>query len=179
MTTADPRRLLAMGQMIDHLVNALGDPSCPVRRALVLVDLYTFPDSSLNDVMMRLDIDKSTAFRDVDWLVDHGCLVKRSSPNDAREVSLQVFGHARAHLEAALAITNGTKNLSTVLSGLINLSSDHKQTLREAKILISLTTYGELDKNILTKALYNGPASTDNRAIQNLIEEGLVKSDGS
>lgn len=172
--SADPRRLLAMGNVIDHMVNALGDPSAPVRRALVLVDLYAYPDSSLNDVMMRLDIDKSTAFRDIDWLVDHGCAVKRPSPEDAREVSLQVVGHAKTHLENALHITNGPENLTTLLLGLINLSHDHKQTLREAKILISLTTYGELDKNILTKALYNGPASTDARAIQNLVDEGLI-----
>ncbi len=178
MSSAPTGHLLALGNVIDLMVDALGDPSCPVRRALVLVDLYAYPDSSLNDVMGRLDLDKSTAFRDIDWLVDHGCLIKKASTDDAREVSLQVFGHARTYLENALSITNGPENLATILLSLINLSPEHKQTLREAKILISLTTYGKTDKNILTKALYNGPASTDARAIQNLVDEGLVESDG-
>lgn len=171
----DPRRLHNLGLVIDHLVDALGEPSCPTRRAMVLNDLWAHPGSSLNDVMERLSLDKSTAFRDIDWLVDHGCVVKKTNPEDAREVSLQVFGHARTHLEAALALAGTPATLESLLKGLVGLSKDHKQTLREAKILISLTNHGEMDKNSLTKALYNGPASTDQRAIQNLVEEGILR----
>lgn len=172
------QRTYALGQVIDHLVDALGDPGCPLRRALVLNDLWANPGSSLNDVMERLDIDKSTAFRDIDWLIDHGCVVKRPNPEDAREVALYVFGHATAHLEAAYRLTRTPDNLANILNQLNNLSSDKKQTLREAKILISLTTYGEIDKSSLGKVLYNGAASTEQRALQNLIDEGLVQHDG-
>ena len=178
MPTPDPRRLRTLGQVIDLLVNALGDASCPVRRALVLNDLWAHPDSSLNDVMARLDLDKSTAFRDIDWLVDRGCVIKTVSPVDAREVALEVIGHARGQLENVIRLVGSPNNLANILNGLINLSPEHKQTLREAKILISLTIYGEVDKTTLTKALYNGPASTDARALQNLIGEGLAKENG-
>lgn len=178
MPASEQSRLHALGQIIDLLVNALGEPSCPVRRALVLNDLWSHPGSSLNDVMQRLDLDKSTAFRDIDWLVDHGCLVKTQNPDDAREVSLQVFGHARTYLEAALRITGSAEKLSSILNGLMALSPERKQTLREAKILITLTNYGEIDKSLVSKALYNGPASTDQRALQNLIDEGLIEHDG-
>jgi DNA-binding MarR family transcriptional regulator len=179
MSAHDPRRLQTLGQIIDLFVEALGDPSCPLRRALVLTDLWAHPASSLNDVMDRLDLDKSTAFRDIDWLVDHGCVVKKPSPEDAREVSLHVVGHAKGHLEDALRLTGGQwQNMNTILNGLSALFPDKKPTLREVKILISLTTYGELDKTTLSKALYNGPATTDQRALQNLIDEGLVKHNG-
>lgn len=174
----DQRRMQALGQIVDHLVDAMGEPSCPVRRAQVLTYLWANPGSSLNDVMEKLDIDKSTAFRDIDWLIDHGCLVKKPSPTDAREVSLQVFGHALTHLEAALRIAGSAPNLSIILSRLMSMSPDRKQTLREAKILVTLTIYGEIDKSNLGKALYNGPVSTDQRALQNLIDEGWIEQDG-
>ena len=108
MSAPDPTRINALGQLIDHLVNALGEPSCPVRRALVLNDLWAHPGSSLNDVMERLDLDKSTAFRDIDWLVEHGCVVKKPNPEDAREVSLQVFGGCNTHLENAIRIAGSS-----------------------------------------------------------------------
>lgn len=178
MNQTDPRRIHMLGQIIDLLVAALGEPSCPVRRALVLNDLWAHPNSSLNDVMERVDIDKSTAFRDIDWLIDRGCVVKKPNPDDAREVSLQVVGHAKSHLENALTLAGGASYLTTILQGFIALSPERKQTLREAKILISLTTYGKLDNTSLSKALYNGPTSTDQRALQNLVEEGLIHKDG-
>lgn len=178
MTQTDPRRVYILGQIVDLLVAALGEPSCPVRRALVLTDVWGHPHSSLGGVMERLDIDKSTAFRDIDWLIDRGCIVKKPNPHDAREVSLQVVGHAKSNLENALTLAGGADYLIRILQGFMALSPERKQTLREAKILISLTTYGKLDNTSLSKALYNGPASTDQRALQNLVEEGLIHKDG-
>lgn len=174
----DQRRFQALAQIIDHLVDAMGEPSCPVRRALVLTDLWAHPGSSLNDVMQRLDLDKSTAFRDIDWLIDRGCLIKKPNPDDAREVSLQAFGHCKTHLEAALRLAGSAENLSSILNQLMAMSPERKQTLREAKILVTLTIYGEIDKSNIGKALYNGPSSTDQRALQNLIDEGWIEQDG-
>ena len=58
-----------MGLMIDHLVDALaGDPSCPLRRALILNDIDANPHTTQSGIMDRLGLDKHTISRDIQWL---------------------------------------------------------------------------------------------------------------
>lgn len=174
MTSLDPRRVKQLSDVIDLLVDVLGEPSCPLRRAIVLNDIWQYPGSTLHEVMSRLNLDKSTAFRDIDWLVDHGCVIKKTNADNKREIDLYLFEGTKSKLEQIYRICGGASYLTSILQGFIDLAPTRKQSLREAKILISLTLYGTMDKNDLAKTLYDGPSTTDQRALQNLINEGFV-----
>ncbi len=177
MTSLDPRRVKQLSDIIDLLVETLGEPSCPLRRAIVLNDIWQNSGATLHEVMTRLNLDKSTAFRDIEWLVDHGYVIKKTNEDNKREIDLFVFEKTKAQLEQIYRICGGAPYLTSILQGFIDLAPKRKQSLREAKILISLTLYGKMDKNELAKSLYDGPSTTDQRAIQNLINEGFVEDD--
>ena len=52
---------------------------------------------------------------------------------------------------------------------------DKKSNLREAKIITTLHKKGQASKQEIVENLYQGSASTENRAILGLIEEGLIE----
>lgn len=172
--------------MIDHLVQALGnDPSSSLRRALILVDIDENPATTQADIMERLNIGKSAMKREADWLFDYGCITRQDSAEDARTKTLNVCGYSKKELDAALGYFTEAENagvschksLKFFLQRLIKIISVEKPSLRDAKIVSTLYEKGNADKQGVTEWLYNGPASTDNRAINKLIEEGIVAND--
>jgi hypothetical protein len=169
------------GQVMDHLVDALaGDPSVPLRRAGVLVDIALHPGTSQTAVAERQRIEKSALNRDIDWLYNYGCVTKNVSDQSARENALTIVGVARTHMLRAASLLRGDMNaLQKLLDGYINFFQDYRATLRDAKMVTILSAKGPATRQEMFDHLYNGPNSTDNRALLALIEEGFIESDGT
>lgn len=165
--------------VIDHLVEALGNQSSSsLRRALILVDIDQYPGATQTAIMERLNIDKSTVNREVDWLFNYGCIVRQSSEQDARTIKLETCGYSKRALEDALEYCNGNHNaMKAFLNQVIKTIRVEKPTLRDAKIIATLHEAGDISKQDVMQRLYAGAASTENRAINNLIQEGLIEED--
>ncbi len=174
MTTADQK----ICYVIDHLVEALGnEPSSSLRRALVLVDIDQYPGTTQTGVMERLGINKSAITREIDWLFNYGCIMRKESKEDGRAVPLMTqYGYSKKGLDDALAYFDGSHDaLKRFLEKFIKIMKMEKPTLRDAKIIAVLEeTKGATKQQVLDR-LYEGAASTENRAFNELIEEGLVK----
>ena len=67
------------------------------------------------------------------------------------------------------------KSLKNFLIGLINVFGSHRPTLRDAKVVSVIGSRREATKREILEELYNGPQTTENRAINNLVEFGLVE----
>lgn len=165
-----------IGRVIDHLVDALGsDPCCTLRRAVILADIDENPGTTQTEIMDRLGVQKSCLSRDVEWLYDYGCVMRQQDPYDARVIRLHCCGYSKKNLGFALENFNFShKNLKNFLIGLINLFGEHKPTLRDAKIVAVLGDEGSATKQEIFEGLYNGPSTTQNRAINNLVDFGIV-----
>lgn len=163
--------------VIDHLVDALGgEPSCTLRRAVVLADIDENPGTTQTDIMKRLGIDKSSLNRDIEWLYDYGCIMRQASPEDGRVLQLHICGYAKRNLDYALDYFDFShKSLKNFLIRFTNMFSQHKPTLRDAKIVSVLGDKKDASKQDILESLYNGPTTTDNRAVKNLIELGLIE----
>lgn len=167
------------GLVIDRLVDAVGEPSASLTRIMTLIDIDAHPDTTQSEILSRLDLDKSALSRNIDWLVNYGCVSKHFNPTDARENHLRVTAYSKNHLDAALShINNSHKYLQSFLRSLIKGFSNHKPTLRDAKILVTVGSQEIISKADVLQNLYNGPASTDARALQVLTEEGLIEKNG-
>ena len=165
--------------IIDALVDAVGEPSVSLSRIMTLIDIDEHPDTTQTEIASRLDIDKSTLARNIDWLINYGCISKHFSPQDARENHLKITAYSKNHLDTALNyVNNHHKSLQIFLTAIINGFSNHKPTLRDAKILLCVGQHEIISKTEMVRNLYNGPASTDSRAVQNLHEEGLIEKNG-
>lgn len=166
--------------VIDHLVSALGsDPSCSLRRVLILNDIDAYPDTTQAEIMNRLDINKSALNRDIEWLYDYGCILRQPSDEDGRIIKLQSCGYAKKNLGLALdSFKKSHQNLKNFLLTFINAFPDRKITLRDIKILFVLDNKKETDRQELLNDLYNGPLTTDIRALKNMIADGLVEEFG-
>ena len=167
----------AATMIIDHLVDALGgEPASKLMRAMILVDIDAHPGTTQSDILDRLDTNKSALNRDIEWLYDYGCITRTQSDDDARSVHLRACGYAKKNIDLALAYFNDDhKNLQNFLNSLINLFGQHKPTLRDAKIVSVIGKNGSVTRQQIFESLYNGPTSTDNRAVNNLINFGLVQ----
>jgi Fic family protein len=165
-----------IGAIIDHLVDALGgEPGCHIRRAVILTDIDQHPGTTQAEIMARLSVDKSTANRDIEWLYDYGCIMRQAG-SDARTVRLAVCGYAKKNLDLALAYFDGDhKSLKNFLIEFINSFGQHKPTLRDAKIVSVVNGRREVTKQEIFENLYNGPGTTDHRAINALVESGFVR----
>ncbi len=165
-----------IGLVIDHLVDAMGgDPSSPLRRALVLVDIDEHPGTMQVDIMKRVQIDKSSLNRDVEWLYDHGCVVRQQSWDDARVTRLYTVGYTKKHLGMVLdTFERSYKNLKLFIETYITLFGSHKPTLRDAKIVAAVGEKDQVKKQDVLEDLYNGPLTTDTRAITLLAELGII-----
>jgi DNA-binding MarR family transcriptional regulator len=167
----------ALKDIIDHLVDAVGDPSVHLSRVMTLIDIDAHQGTTQSQIMQRLNYDKALVNRHIDWLSNYGCITKSVSTEDAREYHLRVSAYSKKHLDLALARINYShKHLQNLIETIINTFDTHRPTLRDAKVL---TTVGALDgakmtKNEILKNLYNGPFSTDSRSLQILIEENLI-----
>lgn len=164
------------GHVLDHLVDAMaGEPSAPLRRVQVLIDIAQNPGTSQAAILERIDSDKSSLVRDIDWLYNYGCITRTQSENSAREISLTICGFAKNHLNFAAQITGGTlENLQNLLNGYISFFHGYRPSLREAKMVTIMATKGEMTRLELFEGLYNGPATTDTRALGALIEQGFL-----
>lgn len=164
--------------IIDHLVAALGgEPACTLRRANVFVDIDEHPGTTQAEIMERVDVHKSALNRDIEWLYDYGCITRTPGGSDGRTIQLRSCGYAKRNLELALAYFDYShKNLQSFINGLINLFGQHKPTLRDAKIVSVIGKNGAVTRQQIFESLYNGPTTTDNRAVNNLINFGLVQS---
>ncbi len=163
--------------VIDHLVEALGrDPSSSLRRALILVDIDHNPGTTQSEIMDRLKLHKSAMNREIEWLFNYGCIMMQGNDNDGRAKSLHICGYSKKALDSALDYCGGDhNNLKFFLNNTIKTLRQEKPTLRDAKIVASLFEKKEASKQQVIDTLYGGSPSTDNRAFNKLIEEGLIE----
>lgn len=172
MTTKGQKACL----VVDHLVEALaGDPSSSLRRAMILADIDQYPGTSQTEIMERLKLDKSTVKREIDWLFDYGCIRMQGSEADGRSKHIEVCGYSKKSLDAALGYFDGQHRLlKGFLEGMVLFLRLEKPTLRDAKIVSTLYERKDAPKAVVIDHLYNGPASTDNRAYNKLVDEGVI-----
>lgn len=175
MTTKGQKACL----VIDHLVEALGnDPSSSLRRALILTDIGQNPGTTQTGIMERLNINKSAVNREIDWLFNYGCIRMQESAKDARSKEIEVYGYSRKALDSALGyFDDKPENLKIFIEQYIKILRQEKPTLRDAKIISALYDKGDASKQEVIDTLYGGSASTNNRAVNKLIEEGIVAND--
>ncbi|MDB5490820.1 MAG: marR family protein [Micavibrio sp.] len=173
-------KVAKVGHVIDHLVDALGgEPACTIRRAVILADIDENPGTTQAGITQRLKADKSTLNRDIEWLVDY-CCIRKKPGQDGRETLLFTEGYSRKHMESALKyFDNSHKVLKNFLIRYMSLFGEHKPTLRDAKIVASIGDADPSNRQQVFQDLYNGPVTTDNRAINNLIELGLIERKGT
>jgi DNA-binding MarR family transcriptional regulator len=180
-----PRDVIAtkaqqIGMVLDHLVAALGgDPSSTMRRAVVLADIDENPGTTQSAIMSRMTgVHKSALTRDIEWLYDHGCVTRNPSPSDAREIELRICGYAKRNLDLALNYFNNShKSLKNFLEAYISMFGDYKPTLRDAKIISVVGDRKDATKQHVLDGLYHGAATTENRALGNLVDLGFLDKD--
>ena len=178
---ASASRIQRLGLVLDHLVDALGgDPSCTLRRASILADIDEFPGTTQTEVMERLNLNKSAINRDIDWLHDHGCIMRQPGAADGRVIHIVTCGYSKKNLELALDyFEKSHKKLKTFIEGLISMFEDRKPTLRDAKLLAAMADMGQATRQELFVRSYGSALTTNSRALEGLIEEGLIKRIGS
>lgn len=162
--------------IIDHLVDALGsDASSSLRRAMILTDIDQYPGTTQTGIMERLQIHKSAVNREIDWLFNYGCIMMDESASDARTKKIHVCGYSKKELDHALSYSdNSHENLKGFLNGLDRFLKQAKPTLRQAKIVSTIYEKKGAEKVEISKELYDGSASTNNRAVNKLIDDGVV-----
>ena len=165
-----------LGLILDHLVDALGgDPSSTLRRAVILADIDEFPGTTQAEVMDRLNLNKSAINRDIEWLHDYGCIMREPGTTDGRVIHIVTCGYSKKNLGLALDyLDNSHKKLKKFLNGYISIFKDHKPTLRDAKMLATMVDLGTASKQELFSRSYQGPQTTNARALEGLVEEGLL-----
>lgn len=165
-------------RVIDHLVDAMaGEPSSPLRRVQVLIDIAQNPGTSQAAILDRIDSDKSSVARDIDWLYNYGCITRTQSENSGREIALNICGFSRNHLNFAVQVIGGSyQNLQNLLDGYISFFEGYRPSLREAKMVTAMAGKGEMTRPELFDELYNGPTTTDTRALAALIEQGFLST---
>lgn len=173
MTTKGQKACL----IIDHLVEALGnEPSAGIRRAMVLVDIDQHIGTTQTEIMQRLGVHKSAMNREIEWLFNYGCIMRQNSENDGREINLETCGYSKRALESALDYFPAKhKGLQSFLNQYITILKQDRPTLRDARIISTLYEKGNAEKAKVLDGLYGGPASTDNRAYNKLVEDGVIK----
>lgn len=183
MTQAmDPKeKAERIGHIIDHLVDALGgEPACTLRRAVILADIDEFPGTTQAEIMERLGAHKSALNRDIEWLYDYGCIMRQQSGRDGREIRLYIAGYAKKNMDLALDyFEKSHKSLKNFLIHYINLFGQHRPTLRDAKIVATVGSLKTVKRQDVFDVLYNGPLTTDNRALNNLIASGILQKTGN
>ena len=167
-------------RIVDHLVDALGgEPGCTLRRAVILADIDEHPGTTQTAIIQRMKCDKSTTTRDIEWLCDY-CCIRKKPGQDGRETLLFIEAYSKNSLDQALGYFNNShKLLKNFLIQYINLFGQHKPTLRDAKILAAVAAADPCNRQKVIQGLYNTPATTNNRAINNLVELGILEKKGT
>ncbi len=183
VTNLAKRAMTTMGQkaciVIDHLVEALGaDASSSLRRAQILVDIDQYPGSTQSAIMDRLNVHKSALNREIEWLFNYGCVMFQENSADGRSKQIYICGYSKKSLDAALDYCEGShEKLKFFLHNTSKTLKQEKSTLRDAKIVASLYEKKEAEKQDVMNALYDGGTSTDYRALNKLVETGIVTED--
>lgn len=181
-TTPNPAKgdMIRLAEVVDHIVDSVGDPGVTLRRALILLDIDQNPGTTQNAVGERLNLEKSVVSRNVDWLWGHGCVIRNSGRQDARETELQTSQFTHKHLLLALRpFGNHHEVLKKSLEVFIGLFHKHMPSLRELKALLTVGAKGQATRSDVLNNLYDGPPTTDQRALRTLLEEGIIKSHGN
>ncbi len=167
-----------IGIIIDHLIAALaGDSTCPLRRAIILTDIDQHPETTHSEIMERVGVHKSAVTRDVEWLYDHGCILRTESQKDGREVCIQVTGYSKKNIDLALSyVPGGHESLKDFLNRFMNIFTGQKPSLLQAKILAAINVKSEMSRQEMLDSL-GVPASTAARALSILVETGLIEKD--
>lgn len=175
MTTRGQKSCL----VIDHLVEALaGDPSSNLRRAIILTMIDESPGITQTEVMNNLDITKSAMNREIEWLYNYGCITRKTDEKDGRAIGLESCGYSKRAIESALDyFPNGHKDLQNFIELYIKVLNQDRPTLRDARIVSTLYDQGKTKKSKVMDSLYNGPTTTDNRALKQLIENGVINDE--
>lgn len=169
--------ILRLADVVDHVVDAVGDPSISLRRAMILLDIDQHPGTTQTSIGERLNLEKSVISRNVDWLWGHGCVIRAEGRDDGREMALNTSTFTHKHLQLALRpFGNQHAALKKTLDVFIGLFLKHMPSLRELKALLTVSAKGEATRSDVLNNLYDGPATTDQRALRTLVEEGLVRS---
>ncbi len=179
---ADDNRqiLIRLAETVDHLVDAVGDPAVSLRRAGILIDIDANPHTTQGAVGDRLNLEKSVVSRNIDWLVDRGCVLRSTNMNDSREVRLQTSVYAHKHMQLALRAFSGRHDvLQSALNHYINLFKSHMPSLRDMKAMVTVIVKGQATRADIVNNLYDGPPTTDQRTLKTLIDEGIIKDAGS
>jgi DNA-binding MarR family transcriptional regulator len=165
-----------IGRIIDHLVDALGsEPACTLRRAAILADIDEHPGTNQAEIIERLQVNKSALNRDIEWLYDYGCVMRQPGV-DGRTIKLFIAGYSKKNLGLALEyFDNDHKSLKNFIINFITLFGEHKPTLRDAKIIAAVGKNNESSRQDILESLYDGPSTTDNRSLNNLIENGIIE----
>jgi len=164
--------------VIDHVVEALaGDPSCSIKRALIITYIDENPGTTQTKIMKDLGIkSKTTMNREIDWLFNYGCIQRQQSRKDGRAIKLETCGYAKKAIESAADyFPKSHKGLQKFLNRYIKVLEQSRPTLRDARIVATLYDKGKASKPELMDSLYNGPATTDNRAYKKLVDDGVIK----
>lgn len=157
------------GLIIDHLVDALaGDASVPLRRAHILAYIFANPECNKNNLDKNLDYSKPLISRDLDWFLDYGCIMNSDK-------GYFVCGYSQKNIEYALSyLENSSERLIFILKAFIDLFGDYKPSMRDAKILTSLSGGDTKAKKDILSELYFESYATGSRAVTNLIEAGFL-----
>ncbi len=116
--------------------------------------------------------------REIDWLFNYGCIRRLDDQKDGRAVRLESCGYSRRALESALDyFPNGREDLHNFLELYIKVLKQDRPTLRDARIISTLYDKGTTNKSAVMDNLYNGPTTTDNRALKKLIDDGVIKDE--
>lgn len=163
--------------VVDHLIESLGnEPSSSLRRALILNDIDQYPGTTQTGIMERLGINKSALNREIEWLFNYGCIMRQECEEDARAIRLQTCGYSKTALESTFDyFDDGHDDLKSFLERFVKVLTIEKPTLRDAKILATLYDREEEDKNKVLDTVPGGSASTNNRAYNKLVEEGIIE----
>ena len=175
MTTRGQKSCL----VIDHLVEALGnDPSSSLKRALILNYIDENPGITQTEIMHHIGSGKSAMNREIEWLFNYGCITRQNTAKDGRAIKLETCGYSKRALESALDyFPQKHKGLQSFVERYIKVLKQDRPTLRDARIVSTLYDKGETSKSKVMEELYNGPATTDNRAYKKLIEDGVIEDD--
>jgi len=172
MTTNGQKACLVIDRLVEALAN---DASSSLRRAMILVDIDQYPGTTQTGIMERLGLHKSAVNREVDWLFNYGCVMVKDCDNDGRSKTIQICGYSKTAMNEALMYFGGRhKNLQGFLMGLARFLKQDKPTLREAKIVSAIYEKKDAEKSDVIKDLYEGSASTKNRVVNKLIEDGIL-----
>ena len=164
--------------VLDHLIEALAnDPSSPLRRAMILAKIAEKPGITQAELLNKFQIGKSAMNREIDWLFNYGCVMRQNNSNDGRSLPLEICGYSKQALDSALEYCDESyENLQNFIRQLIKVLKLEKPALRDARIIALLHERGGAKKQEILSGIHNSPASTTNRALKKMIEEGVVDS---